>query len=460
MHRFIPVSTLRRGFSTSTSSEIPLIGQALLVTAVSAVAGGSYLFSDQIRRTSLYLKVSDSIVVPLLRFMDAEDAHNYTIMAAKYKLTPMEKPRPRNCQEITDNIYAKRRLKIEEAAQQQMNFVAPPSSTSRRLETKVWGKTFPNPIGMAAGFDKHAEIMGPLLDLGFGFVEVGGVTPFPQNGNSKPRSFRLTEDQAIINRYGLNSHGAEAVCKRLYDFKALLQENIQKKMQINAQGCRRTQGIIGVNLAKNTETKQTAKEDYSLGVQALGPHVDFIVMNISCPNVGWTSKLKDSEISELIVEVIETRNTHCSQIPVLLKIGPDYDDEKIKSIVQVATNTKVDGIIVSNTSKARPDSLISSHRHEAGGLSGQPIKDRAMLTLQKVYALTKGKIPLIGVGGIATGEDVYQRIRAGASLVEVYTAMTYGGASLVQDMKLELDQCLLRDGFQNVSEAVGADYRK
>jgi len=439
----------RRSFSTAAAAArpSPMFSKSLLFAGTFlAGSGGSYLFSDQIRRSSTYLAVSDHVLVPLMRkFMDAEDAHNWTITAAKWNLTPMEIPRVLEAHEITNNIYKKRNLMKKQRAAGGGNSVDLPSSTSKRLRTTVWGRDFPNPVGMAAGFDKHAEVMGPLLDMGFGFVEVGGVTPSPQNGNPRPRSFRLDEDRAIINRYGLNSHGAKVVGERLAAFRS--------------QGPHRTSGAVGVNLAKNTETIKTAKEDYISGLQTLGPHVDFIVMNISCPNVAWTSKLKDSEISDLVVAVREARDKYCEGTPVLLKIGPDYDEAKITSIVTVAKDTKVDGLIVSNTSTSRPDTLISPHRIEKGGLSGAPIKERALATLQKVYALTNGSLPIIGVGGIASGADAYARIRAGASLVEVYTAMTFGGPSLIQEIKHDLDACLIRDGFSSLAEAVGADYR-
>ena len=186
--------------------------------------------------------------------------------------------------------------------------------------------------------------------------------------------------------------------------------------------------------------------------------MDFIVVNISCPNVAWTSKLKDKDISNLIVAVRNARNEYCKDTPILLKIGPDYDASKMQSLATIAMRTQVDGLVVSNTSTSRPASLTSPHHVEKGGLSGQPIKERAHATLHTMYKLTSGTLPIIGVGGIANGEDAYARIRAGASLVEVYTAMTFAGPGLVQEIKRDLDACLIRDGFASVREAVGADH--
>jgi dihydroorotate dehydrogenase len=215
--------------------------------------------------------------------------------------------------------------------------------------------------------------------------------------------------------------------------------------------------MVGVNLAKNTASSNV-KDDYKKLIESIGPHVDFIVMNISCPNVGWTSKLKDSEITELLGAVKQARDDKAPGKPVLLKISPDYDDTRIRDICQIAITMKVDGLVVSNTSKSRPDTLLSPHKIEAGGLSGRPIKDIAHRTLHNVYQMTGGLIPIVGVGGIESGEDAYQRIRAGASLIEIYTAMTFHGPGLIQMIKRDLDACLERDGFANVAEAVGADH--
>lgn len=436
----------RRLFSSSNRSKSHKKSSiALPVVLCTTVAGGcaSYLFSDQLRQSSVWLSLADDLMVPLVReFMDAELAHRYTILAAKWNLTPMEKPRPLMAHEIKNNMYKKKRLLAQERADSKPQQT--PSSTSTRLESTVWGLSFPSPVGMAAGFDKQAEVMGPLLDMGFGFVEVGGVTPLPQLGNPKPRAFRLTEDRAIINRYGLNSDGAHVVGERLAKFKHLHNPH-------------RTKGKIGVNLAKNT-TSTTSKEDYIQGVQELGNTVDFIVMNVSCPNVSWTSKLKDNEIHDIIVAVREARDAYCSTTPILLKIGPDYDQTKMKTMADIAMKTKVDGLVVSNTSKSRPETLLSIHAKEKGGLSGQPIKERAHATLHTMYQLTKGQLPIIGVGGISNGKDAYERIKAGASLVEVYTAMTFSGPGLIQEIKRDIDSYLIRDGYSNISEAIGADH--
>jgi dihydroorotate dehydrogenase len=442
---------LSRAFNGSSTQSPRLITLPGVIFCGSIVGGCfSYLFSDQIRQSAFYLNLSDVIVVPLVRkLMDAEDAHDYTIMAAKWNLTPIEKLRPLKANEITNNLYKKKRLLAKEQANKKQQKVSTttihPSSTSERLESNVWGLHFSSPVGMAAGFDKNAEVIGQLLDMGFGFVEVGGVTPLPQEGNPKPRSFRLTEDQAIINRYGLNSDGALVVRERLAQFK-------------QGEHSRRKKGVLGVNLAKNTNST-SSEEDYIEGLTILGNEVDFIVMNISCPNVSWTSKLKESDVRNLIVAVKNARDQHCSKTPILLKIGPDYDQSKMKSLAKIALETKVDGLVVSNTSTSRPATLTSRHASEKGGLSGQPIKERAHATLHTMYKLTNGKIPIIGVGGIANGEDAYARIKAGASLVQVYTAMTYAGPGLIQEIKRDIDSFLIRDGFSNISEAIGVDHQ-
>jgi dihydroorotate dehydrogenase len=309
------------------------------------------------------------------------------------------------------------------------------------LESRLWGRRFPNPVGMAAGFDKNAEAYRAILRLGFGFVEIGSVTPRPQPGNSKPRLFRLTQDRAVINRMGFNNDGIAAVARRLA-----------------ARG--RLSGPLGVNLGKNKDSADAAA-DYVLGVQALGRHADYLVINVSSPNTPGLRALQGREpLTALIEAVKQARAAACPEPPPLLvKIAPDLQPEDKQDIAAVALATKVDGLIVSNTTLARPASLRSLGRGEAGGLSGAPLFRPSTELLAEIYRLTRGSLPLIGVGGIASGADAYAKIRAGASLVQLYSALVYEGPGLVGRIKRDLAQALRRDGFSSLSEAVGSGLR-
>jgi dihydroorotate dehydrogenase len=313
------------------------------------------------------------------------------------------------------------------------------------LSVSLWGKTFSNPVGLSAGFDKDGVVVPELLDLGFGFVEVGSITPLPQPGNPKPRCFRLEQWGAVINRYGFNSCGVDAARENLVDAR--------KRMH---------GGILGINLGKN-KLSQDAANDYRIGVRELGPLADYLVINISSPNTPGLRALQSrSELETLVKAVIKERNmlNTPTKIPVLVKIAPDLVDADLKDIAAVALKLGVEGLIVSNTTIERPD-IIANHIHarETGGLSGKPLFSKSTAVLHDMYKLTKGKIVLVGVGGISSGEDAYKKIRAGASLVEIYTAFSYDGPSLVPRVKKELAQCLARDGFKSVEEAVGADHR-
>jgi dihydroorotate dehydrogenase len=333
-----------------------------------------------------------------------------------------------------------------------------PDPTS--LTTTVWGREFSNPLGIAAGFDKNAEIIDQLLGLGFGFVEIGSVTPLPQPGNPKPRCFRLPEHKAVINRYGFNSDGIDVVKERIIQFRQR-QETLQEKGQRIK--------ILGINLGKN-KLSQDAVADYRAGIQAFAPLADYLVINISSPNTPGLRALQSRSELETLVTAIKKARDELSwdkmvtvaggPPPLLVKIAPDLTEDDKKDIAAVVLKLKVDGLIVSNTTVERPGP-IASHRHgnEAGGLSGPPLFDASTRVLHEMYALTKGKIPIIGVGGIATGKDAYIKIRAGASLVEAYTAFSYQGPSFVPKVKRELAECLRKDGFSSVAEAVGADHR-
>lgn len=320
----------------------------------------------------------------------------------------------------------------------------------KSLETRAFGMTFTNPIGLAAGFDKDARAFEALLRMGFGFVEIGSVTPQPQPGNPKPRAFRLPEHGAVINRYGFNSKGHESAKGRLAAYRAKAGEAV---------------GLLGVNLGKNKTTpEESAADDYVLGVDNIGEYGDYIVVNVSSPNTPGLRNLQGRKhLSGLLRKVLSARdrNPATAKKPVLVKIAPDLTDAEIKDVASVVKSEKVDGVIVSNTTIARPDA-IKAHAHggEAGGLSGKPLMEPSTRVLHEMYRLTGGKITLVGCGGVASGEDAYAKIRAGATLVQLYTAFAFGGPPLILKIKRELEECLARDGFASVQDAVGAAHRK
>ncbi|XP_029464125.1 dihydroorotate dehydrogenase (quinone), mitochondrial isoform X2 [Rhinatrema bivittatum] len=321
---------------------------------------------------------------------------------------------------------------------------------SKALEVCALGKTFRNPVGVAAGFDKHGEAVDGLLRMGFGFVEVGSITPEPQEGNPKPRVFRLTEDQAIINRYGFNSQGHAAVAERL-------RARHERQMRLTKAGM-----PLGINLGKN-KTSEDAAADYTKGVRTLGLLADYLVINVSSPNTPGLRDLQGKEqLRHLLSKVLKEREAlNCDHKPaILVKIAPDLTDQDKQDIASAVLELGVDGIIVTNSTVRRPDDLQSSLKSEYGGLSGRPLRDIATQTIQDMYLLTKGKILIIGVGGISSGQDALDKIRAGASLVQLYAALAYQGPPVVGRVKRELQELLKKQGFNSVGEAVGADHRK
>lgn len=307
------------------------------------------------------------------------------------------------------------------------------------LRQRLWGHEFPNPVGLAAGCDKDGLAPDAMLGLGFGFgfVEIGTVTPRPQPGNPKPRLFRLDEDRAAINRFGFNSGGLEAVTARL--------------------ARRARHGIVGVNLGVNRDGRD-AVQDYREGIRRAAPFADYLVVNVSSPNTPGLRDLQArSRLEALLRQLIEARGEEVGTAPLLLKIAPDLTAEECSDIAEVALGTGIDGLIVSNTMTARPPGLRSRHAGEAGGLSGRPLFAISTALLADMYRLTQGKLPLIGVGGVASAADAYAKIRAGASLVQLYTALAFEGPALIGRIKAGLAQLLARDGFRSVGEAVGAD---
>lgn len=304
------------------------------------------------------------------------------------------------------------------------------------LATKVAGITFPNPLGLAAGFDKNAEAPDALLRLGFGFVEVGAVTPRPQPGNERPRVFRLREDGAVINRYGFNNEGLERIAARL-------------------RRCKH-RGVIGVNLGANKDSDDRI-EDFVRGIRGLEGLVDFYTVNISSPNTPGLRSLQDkSALIELLSRVIMARDALKIKAPVFLKVAPDLADADKDDIVAAAVEERVDALIVSNTTIARPPGLKSPFAAEKGGLSGRPLFAPSTELLREFYQALKGRMPLVGVGGISSVDEAYAKIRAGASLVQLYTALIYRGPALVAEIVEKLPERLRADGFSSLAEAVGA----
>lgn len=347
-----------------------------------------------------------SLTMPLLRRLPPETAHDLTIRLLACGLAP------RSC-----------------------------AADDPILAIRLWNLDFPNPVGLAAGFDKNAMAYRAILGIGFGLTEIGTVTPRPQSGNPKPRLFRLTEDAAVINRMGFNNDGIEAVLPRL-------------------QGKR--SGILGINIGKNKDSAD-AGEDYVKGAAAFAPLADYLVVNVSSPNTPGLRDLQRREpLLALARAVRAARDEACAAAgkvapPLLLKIAPDLDDAQIEDVAEVAMTAPVDGLIVSNTTIARPEGLRSLYRAEAGGLSGAPLFEPSTEVLRRISRLTKGQMPLIGVGGVSSGAQAYAKIRAGASLVQLYSALVYHGPGLLGRIKRDLVSRLRADGFSCVAEAVGTD---
>ncbi|MBL4718892.1 MAG: quinone-dependent dihydroorotate dehydrogenase [Erythrobacter sp.] len=303
------------------------------------------------------------------------------------------------------------------------------------LAIDVAGLTFPNPLGMAAGFDKDAEVPDQLLGLGFGFAEVGSITPRPQAGNPKPRLFRLVEDRAVINRMGFNNAGAEVARDRL-------------------QRRSRRPGIVGINVGANKDSEDRIA-DYVTMTRIMAPLASYLAVNISSPNTPGLRALQDeSALAGLLDAVIEARGP--SGPPVFLKVAPDLEPADIDAITRIAIERQLGALIVSNTTISRPQ-LASPHAGEAGGLSGAPLRDLAQQRLRDFRTATGGSIPLVGVGGIASAEDAWARIRAGASLVQLYSAMVFGGPGLPRRILRGLEELMRLDGFASIAEAVGSE---
>lgn len=338
---------------------------------------------------------------PMLHCMDAEKAHGLTIKALKTGLGGSAK-------------------------------INSPSN----LATSCFGLNFQNPLGLAAGFDKNAEVPDAMLALGFGFVEVGTVTPRPQAGNPRPRLFRLGEDQAVINRMGFNNEGHAAVLQRLRRRKG-------------------KPGILGVNIGANKDSTDRVS-DYAAGIAAFSDVAGYFTINISSPNTPGLRNLQSvEELRPLLKRLNEARESQKRRVPMLLKIAPDLRDDEMKSIAECCMSSAVDGVIISNTTISRPQ-LRSPDAKQTGGLSGAPLFDLSTRKLARFYLLTEGKIPLVGVGGIANADHAWGKICAGASLLELYSALVFQGPELVQEILHGLSRKLAEKKFAKLSDAVGS----
>lgn len=343
-----------------------------------------------------------SVLRPFIFNLDPEVAHDLAIKSLKFNLIPR---------------------KFFEVENEEI------------LNIKLLGKNFPNPIGLAAGFDKSAEVYNSLLRLGFGFVEVGTVTPLKQYGNPKPRIFRLQEDQALINRLGFNNEGMEVIKERI-------QSNTKK-------------GILGINIGPNKETKDQ-KNDFCLGLKNFANIADYITINISSPNTYGLRDFHDQEkLEDLLKALNKIKKDNKTNIPLLLKISPDINNNYIPEIADTAIKNNISAIILTNTTNGNKDTLISELKKEEGGLSGNPLSQISTNMIKKFYKEINNKIPIIGVGGVDSGKSAYEKIIAGASLLQIYTGFVYKGPSLAKDIKKELIQIFKSEGIKNIKDIIG-----
>ena len=303
------------------------------------------------------------------------------------------------------------------------------------FKTKIFDKEIDNPIGMAAGFDKNAEVYNALFRLGFGFVEVGTITPLKQYGNSKPRVFRLVEDEALINRLGFNNHGAKTVLDRIKSNKKL--------------------GLLGINVGPNKDSDNRLN-DYLIGLRTFYEVADYITINISSPNTeNLRSFHEESKLQELLGSILKEKNDLKSNVPIVVKISPDIDENQINLISEILLENEIKAIIISNTSESSRNLLSDIQRHQKGGLSGKPIETKSNILINKFYKLLKGKIKIIGVGGVDSGQAAYAKFLAGADFIQLYTGMVFKGPNIAGIIKKDLKDLLLRDGVKNFNEIVG-----
>ena len=303
------------------------------------------------------------------------------------------------------------------------------------LKTKLFKQDLDNPIGIAAGFDKNAEVYNPLFKLGFGFVEVGTVTPLKQYGNEKPRVFRLVEDQALINRLGFNNQGSDTILSRIKSNKKL--------------------GVLGINIGPNKDSRDRLK-DYLIGLEKFHETADYITINISSPNTENLRNFHDkNKLKELLNSILEKKKELKTEIPIAVKISPDINENQINLISEILLENDVSAIIISNTSEASRETLQNIQRHQKGGLSGKPIEKKSNFLISKFYSLVKGKIKIIGVGGVDSGKAAYDKFLLGADYVQLYTGMVFQGPNIAGTIKKDLKELLIRDGVKNFTEIVG-----
>ena len=334
--------------------------------------------------------------------LDPEVAHNLAIKSLKFNFVP--------------NIFENK-------------------NDNELFETQIFNKVINNPIGMAAGFDKNAEVYNQLFQLGFGFVEVGTITPLKQYGNSKPRVFRLVNDEALINRLGFNNTGANAASSRIIKDPP--------------------KGLLGINIGPNKDTKNRL-EDYLIGLRTFNELADYITINISSPN---TENLRDfhdqSKLDKLLKEINNEKKKLKSKVPITLKIAPDINDTDIKKISEVILDNDIEAVIISNTSDITREKLKDIQKHEKGGLSGKPIEEKSNLLINKFHKILKNKIKIIGVGGVDSGLSAYKKFLSGANLIQLYTGMVFKGPNIVNLIKNDLSELLLKDGVKNFTEIIG-----
>ena len=353
-----------------------------------------------------------SIIKPALHALDPESAHQLTIKCLSKGLYPRLKP-----------------------------------VQSRLLQTTLWGLEFQNPVGLAAGFDKNAEAIAPILNMGFGFTEVGTVTPKPQAGNPRPRVFRDSKNQAVINRMGFPNKGVEVFKQNIKDFK---------------NNKNSPTGIVGLNIGMNKDQTEPA-EDYSALIEELGQYADYFTINISSPNTPGLRNLQSREnLMPLINSIKSARNNHCdteTPPPLLVKLAPDLTMKQQEELAQTVIDSGIDGIILTNTTLERPTFLPEKFRNEMGGLSGKPLTDTSTKIIGNFYKLTQGKVPIIGVGGVSSGKEAYEKIKAGASLVQIYSALVFQGPELANKINRDLLTLLQHDGYDHIRGAVGSAHR-
>ncbi len=350
-------------------------------------------------------------ISPIVFKIDPENAHSMTIKALKSGLV-------RSCKKVEDSA----------------------------LEQELFGKRFPNPVGLSAGFDKNAEVIAPCLKLGFGFTEAGTVTPKAQDGNPRPRIFREPESGSVINRMGFPNEGVST-------FK----RNVERFLNSSAK----PQGVVGINIGMN-KTQTEPADDYCVLIEQLAPLADYLTVNISSPNTPGLRDLQRKDVLlELLGKMMDSRAKACPEnAPALLvKLAPDLDEAQQQELAETLIEAKVDGVILSNTTLDRPETLPEDFRNEAGGLSGTPVREKSTAVIRNFYKLTNGKLPIIGVGGISKAEHAYEKIKAGASLVQLYTGMVYEGPEIANNINRGLLELLQRDGFTNIADAIGADHK-